>query len=144
VQRGIQQSQKSSQEVLGVALSFADIREELINNRVDTEDRKERLKEQIADPLQKIVAERFPALEKRLAELEKSLSDTKAAAPLSNAASEEAELLLAELGDVLQKMLDLETYNELLDIVRDLIKEQTDLLDKTRQQKKRQLLELTE
>ncbi|MFM7073437.1 MAG: hypothetical protein ACKO38_16740, partial [Planctomycetota bacterium] len=69
VQRGIQQSQKSSQEVLGVALSFADIREELINNRVDTEDRKERLKEQIADPLQKIVAERFPALEKRLAEL---------------------------------------------------------------------------
>jgi hypothetical protein len=32
----------------------------------------------------------------------------------------------------------------LLDIVRDLIKEQTDLLDKTRQQKKRQLLELTE
>jgi hypothetical protein len=144
VQRAIQQSQKSSQEVLGVALSFADIREELINNRVDTEDRKERLKEQIADPLRKIVAERFPALEKQLAELEKSLGDTKAAGPFSDAASEQSELLLAELGDVLQKMLDLETYNELLDIVRDLIKEQTDLLDKTRQQKKRQLLELTE
>ena len=144
VQRAIQQSQKSSQEVLGVALSFADIREELINNRVDTEDRKDRLKEQISDPLQKIVAERFPALEKQLAELEKSLGDAKASVPLSESASEQSELLLADLGEVLQKMLDLETYNELLDIVRDLIKEQTDLLDKTRQQKKRQLLELTE
>jgi hypothetical protein len=144
VQRAAQQSQKSSQEVLGVALSFADIREELINNRVDTEDRKERLKEQISDPLQKIVAERFPELEKRLVELEKSLGDPAAARPVSEAASAQAELLLTDLNDILQKMLDLETYNELLDIVRDLIKEQTDLLDKTRQQKKRQLLELTE
>jgi len=144
VQRALQQSQKSSQDVLGVALSFADIREELINNRVDTEDRKERLKDQIADPLQKIVAERFPELEKRLAELEKSLADAPRARTASEAASDQAELLLTDLNDVLQKMLDLETYNELLDIVRDLIKEQTDLLDKTRQQKKRQLLELTE
>ncbi len=144
VQRALQQSQKSSQEVLGVALSFADIREELINNRVDTEDRKERLKEQIADPLQKIVAERFPELEKRLAELEKSLADAPRARTSSEEASDQAELLLTDLNDILQKMLDLETYNELLDIVRDLIKEQTDLLDKTRQQKKRQLLELTE
>ena len=52
VQRAIQQSQKSVQEVQGVAAGFLAIREELINNRVDTEDRKNRLKDQIADPLE--------------------------------------------------------------------------------------------
>ncbi len=39
-QRAVVQCQKSAQEILGVAASFDDIREELINNRVDSEDRK--------------------------------------------------------------------------------------------------------
>lgn len=144
VQRAMQQSQKSSQEVLGVALSFAEIREELINNRVDTEDRKERLQEQIAQPLQQIVADRFPELERLLAELEKQLDGARNAEDASKGAVEQSERLLTELNDVLQKMLDLETYNELLDIVRDLIKEQGELLERTRLQKKKQLLELTQ
>ena len=38
-QRSLVQCDKSAQEVLGVAASFADIREELINNRVDSKDR---------------------------------------------------------------------------------------------------------
>jgi hypothetical protein len=59
VQRAMQQSQKSVQEVMGVAAGFLDIREELINNRVDTEDRKNRLKEQIADPLNKSFCQSF-------------------------------------------------------------------------------------
>jgi hypothetical protein len=146
VQRAIQQSQKSSQEVLGVALSFAEIREELINNRVDTEDRKERLQEQIAAPLQRVVAERFPELERRLNDLEQRIAggSVQDAAASSSQVHEQAELTLLELDDVLQKMLDLETYNELLDIVRDLIKEQSELLERTRQQQKKQLRDLTE
>ena len=43
----------------GVAAGFLDIREELINNRVDTEDRKNRLKDQIADPLNAPVPRSF-------------------------------------------------------------------------------------
>ena len=38
----ITQSQKSAQEVLGVAALFDDIREELVNNRVESEDRQAR------------------------------------------------------------------------------------------------------
>jgi hypothetical protein len=38
-------------------------------------------------------------------------------------------------------MLDLETYNELLDIVRDLIRDQETLTDKTKQERKRQAIE---
>ena len=75
VQRAIQQSQKSVAEVLGVAAGFLDIREELINNRVDTEDRKNRLKDQIADPLNKTCAEQFPRLDERLTALETKLRE---------------------------------------------------------------------
>lgn len=143
VTQAIQQSQKSAQEVLGISASFAEIREELINNRVDSEDRKTRLKEQIADPLRQIAEVEFAELERRLAQLEKLLDDTQKRGEASEEAIQQAERLLAEMNDVLQKMLDLETFNELLDIVRDLLKEQNDLIDRTKQQKKKQLLDLT-
>ena len=38
-------------------------------------------------------------------------------------------------------MQDLETYNELLEIVRDLLKDQEKLIDRTQQERKRQTLE---
>ena len=144
IQRAQGQSQKSAGEAKGVAVSFADIREELINNRVDTEDRKTRLKEQIADPLLKTCATTFPELEKRLIALEKVLEDPQKGPASAAETLEMAEQTLAELNDVLKQMIDLETFNELLDIVRDLIKEQGDVIDKTKLQKKKQLLELTE
>jgi hypothetical protein len=144
VQRAIQQSQKSVGEVLGVAAGFLDIREELINNRVDTEDRKNRLKEQIADPLNKTCSDQFPRLDERLAALETKLREAMAGDAGAKAADEtidQANLVLSELEAVLAKMQDLETYNELLEIVRDLLKDQQKLLERTQQERKRQTLE---
>ncbi len=141
VQRGGQQSEKSREETSGVAASFLDIREELINNRVDTEERIERLQNQIAQPLQAIVATQFPELDRRIAALEKQLGDPTAAPELADATLEQANRVLAEMDQVLQKMLDLESYNELIDLVRDLLKSQEDLLERTKQERKRQALE---
>ena len=62
-----------------MAAGFQDIREELINNRVDTEDRKKRLQELIADPMQAIGETMFPELERREEVLEKLLLDDLAA-----------------------------------------------------------------
>jgi hypothetical protein len=147
VQRALQQSQKSVAEVLGVAAGFLDIREELINNRVDTEDRKNRLQEQIADPLNRTCAEQFPRLDERLAALEAKLRQGGAkvaadqAGPPADQAIDQANVVLGELEAVLAKMQDLETYNELLDIVRDLLKDQEKLIERTQQERKRQTLE---
>jgi hypothetical protein len=147
VQRAIQQSQKSVAEILGVAAGFLDIREELINNRVDTEDRKTRLKDQIADPLNKTCAEDFPQLDQRMQTLETKLREAGVglvlsdAAPLADQAIDHANLVLLKLEEVLARMQDLETYNELLDIVRDLLKDQQRLIEQTQQERKRQTLE---
>jgi hypothetical protein len=147
-QQAFQQGRKSGQELLGVAAAFRDIREELINNRVDTEDRKQRLKELIADPMQLIAETMFPELDRRVEQLEKSLAeamnsrqfDLQVGEAEAKAAVDQANDILAELEGILQQMLDLETFNELLDIVRQLIKDQQGLIEKTEAERKQGLL----
>jgi hypothetical protein len=148
VQQALQQTRKSAQELLGVATSFRDIRDELINNRVDTEDRKNRLKELIADPMELVGETMFPELDRRLDRLEKVLLedlnakryDIDTGAEEAAAAVEQANDILAELEEILQQMLDLETFSELLDIVRQLIKDQERMIDDTTKERKKGLL----
>jgi len=148
VQQSLQQTRKSAQELLGVATSFRDIREELINNRVDTKDRKNRLKELIADPMELVGETMFPELERRLDRLEKVLLedlnakkyDINTGAEEAAAAVEQANDILAELEKILQQMLDLETFSELLDIVRQLLKDQERMIDETTKERKKGLL----
>ena len=152
-QRAQLQSEKSSQETLGVAASFSDIREELVNNRVDSEDRKQRIQDQIVTPLQSIGDVQFPELDRRLVALVARLDELTrqdAAGPqedgatvtLAEAAVSQTNDILLAMEQVLQNMLDIEDYNELLDRVRDLIAEQEGLLDETKTLQKRQILEL--
>jgi hypothetical protein len=149
VQQALQQTRKSAQELMGVATSFLDIREEIINNRVDTEDRKTRLKDLIADPMRAIGEEMFPELEQFSVDLEKVLLDDLNAGrydldigqPQAESAADQADLVLAAMEEILQQMLDLETFNELLDIVRQLQKDQQKLIDDTQAEREKGLLE---
>jgi hypothetical protein len=45
---------------------------------------------------------------------------------------------------VLEKMLDLESFNEVLDMVRELIESQDGLIDETKKEQKRRVLDLFE
>jgi hypothetical protein len=150
-QRALLQSQKSAQESLGVADSFADIRAELENNRVDTEDRKERLQVKIADPLRATVSEQFPVWDKQLEQIIAQLSNRGAADPSVEDAElvkqteltlQQADKILLAFDAILQNMLDIESYNELLDIVRGLIEDQERLMNETKKQQKKQVLDL--
>jgi len=141
VQRALQQSRKSSQEISGVAQAFDAIRAELTNNRVDTEDRKVRLKEQIADPLHAVVADDFPKLEELLLVLEPLVNDAAKGPPAVEASLGRTNDLLAKLDQVLQKMLRLESFNEVVDILRDLIREEKALTDDTKKLQRRDLLD---
>lgn len=151
-QQSLLQSQKSAQEVLGIAASFRDIYEELINNRVDTEDRKTRLKEQIATPLQAIGEKQFPELDRALEKLGAAISavetsgklakEDPATAEASRATVDQVNRTLADLDGVLQRMLDLESFNELLDIVRTLIEDQERITTETKKEQKKAVLDL--
>lgn len=141
VQRALQQGRKSSQEISGVAQAFDSIREELTNNRVDTEDRKSRLKEQIADPLHAVVATDFVQLEELLLALEPLANDAAQGPPAVELSLTKTNDLLARLDQVLQKMLRLESFNEVVDALRDLIREEKALAEDTRKLQRRSLLD---
>lgn len=141
VQRGAQHAQRSAEEVRGVAVTFDDLSEELENNRVEAEDRKTRYREEIANPLKVIADKHLPELNRRLDALEAKLDDP-SAAPLAAAVQQQADLVLLEMNKVLQKMLEYETYNELVDTLRKIITDQNELIQATKHQQAREALGL--
>lgn len=143
-ERVLQNSQRAAHESLQVALSFDEIREEMINNRVDTEELKSRLKEGVADPLRQIVTQRFPALEERLKQLSSHLTQADLAKADRAAALDEMDRILVEMRAVLDKMLELETFNEVLDMLRQIIDAQEKINEETKQKQKEKLKDLIE
>ena len=141
-QRAIVQSQKSNQESLGIANSFDDIRLQLINNRVDTEDHKNRLLEKISAPLRHICEVEFPSLDLSLSQLESNVGTDSLENESAAKSLQQADIVLLQLTDVLDNMLELETYNELIDLIRDLINDQEQIGEKTIQERKKQVLDL--
>ena len=60
----------------------------------------------------------FPELDRRLKDLETKLADPAAGDQAADLALQQTDDILVELDKVLRKMLELETFNELLNIVR--------------------------
>jgi len=144
VERVLQNSERSSHETMQVAVAFDEIREEMINNRVDTEELKTRLKEGVADPLKRIVETRFTALEESLKQLAAVLADPNAAVTAQAKAVAETDAILVEMQQVLDKMLELETFNEVLDMLRQIIDAQEKVNAETKQKQKQKLRDLIE
>ena len=138
----MQNTQRSLDETLGLATAFDAIREELVNNRVDTEELKLRLKDGIADPLRRIASEMFPELERRLQTLQAKLADPQAGVAARDAAREQADAILVQMNQILDKMLELETFNEVLDLLRGIIDSQDQIGRETKQKQKDKLKHL--
>jgi hypothetical protein len=135
-ERVLQNTQRTAHDLVEIADSFDAIRLELINNRVDTEELKTRLKDGIADPLHAIAANRFPPLEKMLRELQAQLASPESAGRLQTASLAQADAALVEMRQVLDRMLELETFNEVLEMLRSVIAAQEKLNDATKAQQK--------
>jgi hypothetical protein len=142
-QSGLQAS-KTSEELSGISFSLDDILREMVNNRVDSVDRRERIGVGVRDPLRQIVEEPLQRLRDQIREIEKAVDDLETARTKTGSAVQTAEEVLLRLTAVLDKMLDLESYNEILDMVRDLIGDQEDLLEDTKSERKKRVLDLFE
>ncbi len=147
-QRVLLQLRKSREELNAVAATFDDIRLQLINNRVDSEERKTRLETEVVLPLRSLIAGRFASTGERIEGLigaiERRIADPASSddpQTLLTPSIDEMQLLLVELDDILQKMLKFESYNELLDVVRELIRQQESLLQETEKERKRREFE---
>jgi hypothetical protein len=142
VQQSGLQAAKTSEELSGIAASLDDILREMINNRVDSVDRQERIGGGVRDPLRQIVDEPLARLREQIVDIERAVGDADEAMTRTATSIETADEVLLRLAEVLEKMLDLESYNEILDILRELIEDQEKLLDDTKSERKKGVLDL--
>ncbi|HET6884535.1 MAG TPA: hypothetical protein VFI31_30555 [Pirellulales bacterium] len=143
VERAQQNSQKNAEETRGVAASFDGIRAELVNNRVDTEELRIRLKDRISEPLKRIVETQFTELDRRLALLKSKLPDAR---PLDSArpAIEQTDTIILAMQKVRDQMLELESFNEAVDLLREIIAAQEQVSEQTKKERTRKVRSLLE
>lgn len=143
-ERALQNSRKDAYEVLGVAEAFDEIRQELVNNRIDTAELRMRLEQGIVAPLERIGREMFPELERRLDDVRGALADENLAPSQRDRAREQSEAILAAMREVLGRMIELEDFNEAVELLRQIVEMQEKLNDQTKQRHKSRLRDLLE
>lgn len=145
-QQAAAQLTKSEGELRGVEREIDQINQELINNRIDSKDRRERLDDKVRKPLVKLLEQNWPPFSGSVIAIEKGLLSTDADGAstekqLSEAISRNNEII-ALLTTILADMIDIQDYNEVIDMVRGFIDEEGQLIEKTKKVQKNQLLDL--
>ncbi len=144
IQRARQNGQKDSHETAGVAEAFQDIRQELVNNRIYTEELRIRLEDDIVAPLGRLVADNFVQLDEVLAQLEDRHDDRNRAPALRDGAVAQADTILTTMQAVLARMVELEDFNEAVELLRSIIEEQNQIRESVRERRKEKLRRLLE
>jgi hypothetical protein len=124
---------RAAGETAELAEAFRGIRLEFDNNQLITPELEARLIAQIADPLASLSAEDLPAL---------------AAACRAGTSRPElvrqADMVLARMRAVLDKMMELESFNEVVELLRGMIRTQEQIRAETLEQQKRRAREALE
>jgi hypothetical protein len=127
---------QAADEVLNVAEGFTHLHNQLVNNRIDDSELKHRLKLEIADPLREISQEKMPPLELQLDFVMANLASYEEAAAGLDQAIGMTDEILADMQYVLERMRELETYNEVVALLRGIMSEQDRLNEQTKKLRK--------
>ncbi|MFN0055744.1 MAG: hypothetical protein ACKV0T_26675 [Planctomycetales bacterium] len=142
VERATSGIRKNANETQSVEEEFRDIRDELENNAVpDAKALLERIDGGIILPLHSINAVDYNTLDDALVHLRKSWDDRVNPIPRFEEPIDRLNATIERLEAVLAQMLKLETINEALQLLRDIIKSQEELQEKTRLERKKKLIE---
>ena len=144
VERTLENTNRAAHETRTVGMAFREILDEMANNRIDTPALSGRLRDEIADPLVTLADKRLPVLAARLAELQKLVDDAARGTAKLNEAIHEADAILLEMQAILDKMIEMATYKELVEKLRKIIEEQEGLNKATKQRQVENLKKLIE
>jgi|GEM_PF-896272 len=142
LQTAVQNSQKNEHEIDSLARAFEGIRLQLVNNRLDAPEWNTRLTDRIIAPLRQIAEVDFRELEDRLRRLERQLDSSSSAAVIHAEAMDQADAIILQMHEILKSMLELEDYNEAIDLLRAIIKMEQELEAETKERDKQKLRDL--
>jgi hypothetical protein len=142
-QQASAQTDKSGGELKGVRSEIEQILAELIHNRIDSKDRRDRLEQKIQSPLQSLLETTWKSFAVGIEELEKTINPSSSEdreKKLGSLLNQNAEII-ASLTAILDDMIDIQDFNEVIDMVRTMLDEQNQVLEETKAEQKRRLLE---
>ena len=102
------------------------------------------MRDQIAVPLRRLGENRMPELESQLQLLQGTIADGQTETPGLAGSIKLADQILVEIQQVLDRMLELESYNEVVALLRGIIHDQQDLNEKTKERQGEKLKGLLE
>jgi hypothetical protein len=134
--RSLHAVRKNAVETSGVETSFADIREELVNNAADTPLMLERLDDRIIAPLRKINGSGYPKVDAALGLFKLALDkQTDPTGPMDEAA-DVLDSMIQSMEQILSEMRELAKFHEVVEQLKANIKAQQDLLEETKRKRK--------
>lgn len=140
-ERAINGTRKNANETVSIEHSFRDIRDELENNAVpDVKPLLDRIDHGIVTPLHEVNTVDYNQIDEVLARLKRGLDEKADPFPPLDGCVDQLRVTIEHLEAVLAQMLKLETFNEALQLLRDIIKSQEELQNKTNTQRKKNLI----
>ncbi|MDR0338145.1 MAG: DUF4175 domain-containing protein [Planctomycetaceae bacterium] len=149
ISRSLRDTRKEVYDLQTIIESFVLIRREMVNNRIFSEDAEQRLDRGIIRPMQELVDKDFPAIDRMIIFLNETLEVRDQ--PLRNTALEQQQAVLEQFRLVIEKMttirdnmVSMESFNEVIDILRAIIKQHQQLRNETLEEKNKRLKNLLE
>ncbi len=149
VTRTLRDTQKEVYEMKTLVEAFQMIRQEMVNNRIWNGDDENRLDGGIAIPLQKLAAADFPEAAQRVSQLDETLAIHDK--PLRHVAAQQRQVamdcfdeLLQQMRNIRDNMVSMESFNEVIDMLRAILRQQQQIRQETLEEKSQRLHDLLE
>ncbi|MDR0871700.1 MAG: DUF4175 domain-containing protein [Planctomycetaceae bacterium] len=149
ISRTLRDTQKESYDTRSLVENFRLIRQEMINNKIFTDEEQQRLDKKIIEPMQGLFGGDFPELDKLTEQWNETLGVRDK--PLRPSALQQQQAVISQFDIVLKKMtairdsmVSMESFNEAVEMLRAIIKQQQQLRKETLEEKNKRLKGLLE
>lgn len=141
-ERSLHLVRKSHTECRSVEVGFGEIREEMVNNRVDTATALQRIDFGILQPLHGINETDYPDVDQQIGLFR--LANENGADPTSaiDGSLVAIDRMLARMDQILVQMREREGYNEMIKMIQDILERSESLRDETQKEQERRFFDL--
>jgi septation ring formation regulator EzrA len=131
VDRALHQIRKNHTESRSIEVSFRDLREEMVNNRVDTGELLERIERRVIEPMSLLNSADFLDADRRLGTFRLAMERQTGLSAAAEETVPALDHLIAQMDAILAEMRDRGTFNELIQSLQDIIQREKQLLEQT-------------
>ncbi|MBV10147.1 MAG: hypothetical protein CMN21_13125 [Rubinisphaera sp.] len=142
VQRSLNTLRKDSVEADAIRVAFESIQLEMVNNRIDTPQVRVRLQSKIIDPLSELLKNEFATTEEHFRLLDFALREDNKTEITPDLCLNDIDGLLSGLRQILLEMRKLESFQEVIELLKGIIEEEKALKAQTEEERKNKLIDL--